>query len=58
MYEALAARRPYRQDLSGGEVMDILSRQAGTGVCPAALAALRSFLASTRYTPFDLAKAA
>ncbi len=34
IYEALAAKRPYRQDLSKEEVMKVLDKQAGTGLCP------------------------
>lgn len=58
MYEALSAKRPYRKDLSEGEAMEILSRQAGTGVCPAALAGLQAFLAASKYQPIKLAAAA
>jgi HD-GYP domain-containing protein (c-di-GMP phosphodiesterase class II) len=55
MYEALAAKRPYRQDLSSEEVMTILNRDAGTGACPEALEALKAFIAENHFVPYRLA---
>jgi HD-GYP domain-containing protein (c-di-GMP phosphodiesterase class II) len=55
MYEALAARRPYRQDLSREEVMTILNREAGVGLCPAVVSALQSFLAHSNFVPYQVA---
>jgi len=55
MYEALAAKRPYRQDLSSEEVMTILNRDAGKGVCPEALEALKAFVAESHFVPYQLA---
>lgn len=55
MYEALAARRPYREDPTEDEVFDILNRHAGTGICPEVLSALTEFLARTGFTPIRLA---
>jgi HD-GYP domain-containing protein (c-di-GMP phosphodiesterase class II) len=55
MYEALAARRPYRQDLTGGQVMSILASNAGDGICPEVLDALKTFLNQTGFTPIRLA---
>lgn len=55
MYEALAARRPYRQDLSKEEVMTILDREAGVGLCPAVIAALKTFLARSNFVPYQIA---
>jgi putative nucleotidyltransferase with HDIG domain len=55
MYEALAAKRPYRQDLSDEQVMDILIKNSGAGICPDAFAALRSFLNKSGFTPIKLA---
>jgi HD-GYP domain-containing protein (c-di-GMP phosphodiesterase class II) len=56
MYEALAARRPYRQDLTPEEVMTILTKNAaGGGICPHVFAALKAWLAVSRYEPVKLA---
>jgi putative nucleotidyltransferase with HDIG domain len=55
MYEALAAKRPYRQDLSKEEVMTILKREAGVGLCPSVVAALQSFLAHSNFVPYQVA---
>jgi putative nucleotidyltransferase with HDIG domain len=55
MYEALAARRPYRQDLTPEEVMTILTQNAGQGICPEVFAALKTWLAASDYKPYQLA---
>jgi len=55
MYEALAAQRPYRQDLSEGQVTEILTRQLGTGIDPEVFAALQCFLNTSNYEPIRLA---
>jgi putative nucleotidyltransferase with HDIG domain len=55
MYEALAAKRPYRQDLAPQEVMEILTKNAGTGICPEVFAALMTWLARSAYRPIKLA---
>jgi putative nucleotidyltransferase with HDIG domain len=55
MYEALAAKRPYRQDLAHEEVMTILGRNVGTGICPEVFAALKVWLAASQYQPYKLA---
>jgi putative nucleotidyltransferase with HDIG domain len=55
MYEALVAKRPYRQDLAPGEVMDILSKNAGAGICPAVFEALKTWLDASHYEPVKLA---
>jgi HD-GYP domain-containing protein (c-di-GMP phosphodiesterase class II) len=55
MYEALAAHRPYRQDLSGEEVTTILQKNSPAGLCPETLEALQSFLANTGFTPYRIA---
>jgi len=55
MYEALAAKRPYRKDLSGEEVMDILTRNAGPGICPEVFDALKTWLKTSKFEPFKLA---
>lgn len=52
IYEALAAKRPYRQDLTSEEVMTILNREAGNGICPEALEALKAFIADSHFVPF------
>ena len=55
MYEALAAKRPYRKDLSDGEVHDILKRGLNTAICPVVYDALCSFLKRTGYVTTSLA---
>lgn len=55
MYEALAARRPYRTDLSEGEVFDIMDKQAGTKICAESVAALRTFLDRSGFKPYQVA---
>ena len=56
MYEALAAKRPYRKDLTDGEVMDILAKNvANGGLCPAAFEALKVFIARSGFVPFQVA---
>ncbi len=55
MYEALAAKRPYRKDLSEGEVFEIMGRQAGTKICAESLEALRVFLDKTGFVPYLVA---
>ena len=57
MYEALAARRPYRSDLSAEEVMTIIDRQTGAGLCPEVVAALKTFVAEGTFVPVSLAAA-
>lgn len=55
MYEALAAKRPYRQDLSPEEVMSILTKNSGAGICPEVFAALKTWLDQSAYRPIQLA---
>jgi HD-GYP domain-containing protein (c-di-GMP phosphodiesterase class II) len=55
MFEALAAKRPYRKDLSSEEVMTILTRAAGDGICPEVFDALKFYLARGGYTPTAIA---
>lgn len=55
MYEALAAQRPYRKDLSEGEVHEILRKNLGAGICPSAYDALLRFLERTKYTTTAIA---
>lgn len=55
MYEALAAHRPYRQDMTGEEVMAILRRNTPDGLCPTTLEALVAFLDQTGFTPHRVA---
>ncbi len=55
MYEALAAKRPYRKDMSDGQVFDILDMNAGTKICAESVTALRAFLAKNTFTPYQLA---
>lgn len=55
IYEALAARRPYRTDLSDGEVFEILDRMAGEKICARSVEALRSFLDTSGFRPYQVA---
>jgi putative nucleotidyltransferase with HDIG domain len=55
MFEALASRRPYRQDLTEGEVMGILEKNVGTALDPACVAALKVFLEKSEWEPIELA---
>ncbi len=55
IYEALAAKRPYRQDLSKEEVMSVLDKQTGTGLCPSIVSALKTFLAASNFVPYQVA---
>ncbi len=55
MYEALAAKRPYRQDLSDEEVMTILTKNTGAGICPEVFAALKVWLKESKFQPIKLA---
>jgi HD-GYP domain-containing protein (c-di-GMP phosphodiesterase class II) len=55
MYEALAAKRPYRQDLAPEEVMSILTKNSGAGICPEVFAALKTWLDQNQYRPIQLA---
>jgi HD-GYP domain-containing protein (c-di-GMP phosphodiesterase class II) len=55
IYEALAAKRPYRADLSADEVHEIMRRDVGAGICPAAFEALQDFVAATKFRPYAMA---
>jgi HD-GYP domain-containing protein (c-di-GMP phosphodiesterase class II) len=55
MFEALAAKRPYRKDLTPEEVTTILTRAAGDGICPVVFDALKDYLAHGGYTPTAIA---
>jgi putative nucleotidyltransferase with HDIG domain len=54
-FEALASRRPYRDDLTEEQVMDILVREIGTGIDPACLEGLKLFLVKSEWEPVELA---
>ena len=54
-YEALAAKRPYRRDLTREDVMAILDKEAGAGLCPAAIEGLKAFLARSHFVPYQVA---
>ncbi len=55
MFEALAAKRPYRKDLASDEVMSFLDRTAPDGICPQVLEALKTYLAQGGFTPAAIA---
>jgi HD-GYP domain-containing protein (c-di-GMP phosphodiesterase class II) len=55
MYEALSAKRPYRTDLTDEQVMDILARNVGPGICPEVFSALQTYRANGGYVPTPIA---
>ena len=55
MYEALAAKRPYRQDLSEEEVFTILQKNSPAGICPEILSALTTFIHDSGFVPYKIA---
>jgi HD-GYP domain-containing protein (c-di-GMP phosphodiesterase class II) len=55
IYEALASKRPYRQDLSGEEVMSIMNKMSGPAICPEIFAALKAYLTKATFVPVKLA---
>jgi putative nucleotidyltransferase with HDIG domain len=54
-FEALASRRPYREDLTEEQVMDALVREVGTGIDGVCLEALKTFLEKSQWEPVELA---
>lgn len=50
-FEALTARRPYREPMSPERALEIVGRDLGEGVDPAAFAALERFLATSDASP-------
>ena len=50
-FEALTAPRPYRESLSPETALEIMRRDAGSGVDPAALGALERFVTSPEAAP-------
>lgn len=57
-YEALAARRPYRQDLTREEAITIIERDAGKGCCPSVVSALKTVLSTSQFAPHQVQAAA
>ena len=55
MFEALASRRPYRQDLTEEQVMETLIRNLGSAIDPACFEALKFFLEKSQWEPVELA---
>jgi putative nucleotidyltransferase with HDIG domain len=58
MYEALAAKRPYRQERTTEQALTIIGRETGTGLCPIVVSALKTFLAQSRFVPYQVQAAA
>ncbi len=54
IYEALAAKRPYRKDLTGEEVFTIINRDAGAGLCPVVVSALQTFIEVSHFQPYQV----
>jgi putative nucleotidyltransferase with HDIG domain len=55
IYEALTAKRPYRQDLTGEEVSTLLKKKLGWAICPVVHEALGVYIQRSGYTPVKLA---
>jgi HD-GYP domain-containing protein (c-di-GMP phosphodiesterase class II) len=55
MYEALTAKRPYRADMSREQVLAILEKDSGVGICPTILDALKSLTARAEPAPIPTA---
>lgn len=55
IYEALTAKRPYRQDLTDEQVTTILDRNLTGGICPAVYEVLQGYLARGGYSPEQIA---
>ena len=55
IYEALAAKRPYRKDLTKEEIMTVVNREAGVGLCPIVVSALQTFLCESNFVPIQVA---
>jgi HD-GYP domain-containing protein (c-di-GMP phosphodiesterase class II) len=51
--EALSAERPYRGALPPEKVLEIMGRDAGTGICPECFAALETYLQIDRRSPAE-----
>jgi HD-GYP domain-containing protein (c-di-GMP phosphodiesterase class II) len=55
IFEALTARRPYRQDLTRDEVSTIMSKKVGTAICPVAHEALQAYISRGGFVPARIA---
>jgi len=55
VFEALTARRPYREELADEDVARIMSRKVGTAICPEAYEGLQAFLATDAGTAVSAA---
>lgn len=55
VFEALTAKRPYRQDLSEQEVSQIMTQKLGTALCPQVHEALQAYLQRGGFKPAKLA---
>jgi HD-GYP domain-containing protein (c-di-GMP phosphodiesterase class II) len=55
IYEALTAKRPYRQDLTTEEVSTIMRKKLGWGICPVVHEALGVYVIRSGYAPMKLA---
>jgi putative nucleotidyltransferase with HDIG domain len=55
MYEALAAKRPYRSERTSGQALEIIDRETGRGLCPVVVSALKTFLAESHFVPYQVA---
>jgi putative nucleotidyltransferase with HDIG domain len=55
MFEALAAKRPYRKDLTEHDARQIVRANAGTALDPEVVAALECFLDRSAWQPISLA---
>jgi len=55
MYEALAAKRPYRPERTSEQALTIIEREVGRGLCPVVVSALKTFLAESKFVPYQVA---
>ena len=55
IYEALASKRPYRQDLGADEVMTIMTKMLAGGICPHVFSALQAYISKDGFVPVKLA---
>ncbi|MFN0060825.1 MAG: HD-GYP domain-containing protein [Planctomycetota bacterium] len=51
IYEAMSAARPYRPKQPGERVIEIMSRDVGSAICPQCFEALRTFLDQQHWVP-------
>jgi HD-GYP domain-containing protein (c-di-GMP phosphodiesterase class II) len=58
VFDALTAERPYRGAMPVEEALAVISREAGSGLCPRSVAALETAVARGTAAPAALASTA